>query len=206
MRHILLTGASSGIGKELLSKLSEYDVFAPTHEQLDLADSSSIDQIDYSKFDTIINCAGINKGTYLGFENNSDKNQLEQVMVNYYGPLMMLKRFLKSNDSGTFCYVSSYSIIDPYAYNIINASAKTALQYSIDVLRNEYKNFRFVEIMPSKTKTNMLHTNYQGAKTREDVEKEYNSSPYLNKNFVADQIIYALTNTQIEHIRIRQHD
>ena len=95
MQKILLTGASSGIGKEVYNKLLSYDVYAPSSDELNLADIDTINQIDYSKFDTIINCAGVNKGTYLGYENNHHSNQLEQIMINYYGPMMLLKNFLK---------------------------------------------------------------------------------------------------------------
>jgi short-subunit dehydrogenase len=203
MQRILLTGASSGIGREVYNKLKiKYDVYAPSSNELNLSDSDSINQIDYSKFDTVINCAGINRGTYQGFEINSDGNQLEQILVNYYGPLIMLKNFLKCRSSGTFCYISSYSIIEPKSYNIVNASCKSALKFAVDTLRKEYPQFQFVEMMPGKTKTNMLYTNYQGTKTPQEVDDEYNTATFLHANDVADKFIYAI-NEKLDQVVIK---
>ena len=193
MKTILLLGATGGIGAEVVKLLQHsYIVITPTKQELNLTDMTSVTCYDYSKFDIIINCAGVNVGTYLGFEDNSVSNQFEQVMVNYFAPTQIIKQYVKNRTTGTFCYISSISLYEPGVYNIYNAASKMALVYSVDTLRKEYKNFNFIEICPGKTKTNILYNNYNGSKTKRQVEHEYSSTNYLTAYKVAKTLVYAL--------------
>lgn len=65
MRNVLLTGASRGIGKAIKELLEQngYCVFAPTRQELDLADPTQISKYlqTLAPVDILINCAGINE-------------------------------------------------------------------------------------------------------------------------------------------------
>ena len=93
MKKVLLTGASSGIGKACLNLLKQhYTITAPTRDQFNLEQFGAISTFDYSPYDIVINCAGVNVGTYLEFHKNNYQNQVQQVHVNYIAPLLMAKK------------------------------------------------------------------------------------------------------------------
>jgi NADP-dependent 3-hydroxy acid dehydrogenase YdfG len=195
MKKIFVTGGSSGIGKACVDLLSnDYQITAPTRQQLNLSNFEQIDQLDLGEYDIVINCAGINPGTYLGFLDNSYTNQNSQIDLNFTAPLLLAKQYIKTRTHGHFIYISSISIDNPYTYNIVNASAKAALRFSMDVIKQDFNNFFFTEVCPGKTKTNMLYQNYQGTKTHSEVESEYVKSKYLLPTAVAESVLFAITN------------
>ena len=202
MKKIFLTGGSSGIGKACYDLLvNDYIITAPSKDEFNLNNFELINSIDLSMYDIIINCAGVNCGTYLGFHKNTYDNQIDQVNINFIAPLLLAKQYTKTKNSGHFIYISSASIHSPKLYNIFNASSKAALKYSIDILRNNFASFVFSEVCPGKTKTNMLKQNYNGTKTEIEIEEEYNQSTFLLASDIASLVKLAIDN-QIEEIRL----
>ena len=192
-KKIFLTGASSGIGQACYDILSnDYQIIAPTKEEFNLNNFEIINSIDLSDYDIVINCAGTNVGTYLGFHNNDYINQIDQINVNFIAPLLLVKQYTRVRTHGHFIYCSSASIRNPFLYNIVNCSAKMALKFSIDVMRTNIPEFTFTEICPGKTKTNMLKRNYNGTKTDIQIEAEYNEQLFLHPSDVAKSIAYAI--------------
>ena len=169
-------------------------VTTPTKDQLNLRHHSEIELLDLSVYDVVINCAGFNVGTYQGFYKNPTANQIEQIDVNFIGPLMLAKNYSQSNPQGHFVYISSGSIDNPYLYNLINSTSKAALRFSMDILRKNLRDFTISEICPGKTKTNMLKQNYNGTKTDQDIEDEYDQNPHLTTDQVADAVLFAIRN------------
>ena len=193
MKTILLTGASSGIGKACFEIMSDkFDIFAPSRQEFDLEDFSSISNFDFSKYDVVVNCAGTNVGTYLGFHRNAFENQVMQVHVNFIAPVLMAKKYTQDRESGQFVYISSNSVDNPQLYNIFNSTSKLALKHTIKVLANEYTNFLFTEISVGRTKTNMLHQNYNNSKSWQDIELEYAQYKCLTADQVAQNVLYSI--------------
>jgi NADP-dependent 3-hydroxy acid dehydrogenase YdfG len=192
--NIFLTGGSSGIGKACAEILAGqgHKITAPNRHELDLSVPYNIENLQLSDFDAVVNCAGSNVGTYLGFYDNPVNNQILQLNVNFISPLMLVKNYSKVRPNGHFVYISSISIDTPYLYNIVNSTSKAALKYSMDVIRKELPKFIISEICPGKTKTNMLAQNYNGTKNINDIEQEYLSTPYLSAEQVANCVVLAL--------------
>lgn len=202
---VFITGASSGIGQQCFELLkTDYQVTAPTRSDLDLCNFDSIDQLDLSEYDYVINCAGANQGTNLGLHNNSWQNQIGQVNVNFLAPLLLAKQYTKQRPSGHFIYVTSSSIDDPAPYHIFMVSGKAALRFSMDVLKKHYTKFIFTEICPGKTKTNMLKQNYQGTKTDAEIAAEYQGVDYLTADQVAEAVITAMK-LKLDQVKILPH-
>lgn len=203
MKHVFLTGGSSGIGKSCVELLRSHGhaVTAPGRSELDMLNNTQIENVALANYDVVINCAAVNTGTYLGFHNNTNRNQLNQIQVNFVAPLLLAKNYSQARSSGHFVYISSATINNPRLYNLVNCTAKAALRYAMNVLREELDNFVVTEICPGKTKTNMLKQNYHGAKTDQEVEAEYETQPYLNPDQVAQSVLFAIDN-QIDLIQL----
>ena len=199
---IFLTGASSGVGQACYNLLkTDHIVVAPSSQEFDLGNFSHIDTVDLSDIDCVINCAGVNPGSWQGWKNNQWEKQQHQVDVNFTGALLLVKQYARQRNQGQFVYITSSNIDDPIAHNIFYTAAKYALRYSIDTVRKECPEIMFTEICPGKIKTNMLQQNYQNTKTVEEIEQLYAKSPTLSANRVAEMIVFAI-DQQLDHITI----
>lgn len=199
---IFLTGASSGVGQACYQLLSaDHTIVAPSSQEFNLGNFSHIDAVDLSDIDCVINCAGVNPGSYQGWKNNQWQKQQHQVDVNFTGALLLVKQYARQRNQGQFVYITSSNIDDPIAHNIFYTAAKYALRYSIDTVRKECPDIVFTEICPGKIKTNMLQQNYQDTKTAEEIEQLYAKSPTLTAEEVAEMIVFAI-NRKLDHITI----
>lgn len=191
---IFLTGGAGGIGKATVSLLASqgHTVHAPARAELDLLDFAKLDQLDLSGYDVIINCAGANQGAYLGWHNNTWQNQSTHVAVNFTAPLLLAKQYTRQRKTGQFVYVTSVSVDDPISYTIFMVGSKGALRYSLGAVKRDYPGILFTEIVPGKTRTNMLDQNYQGTRTAEQIAEEYDRNPVLDPAQVARAIGLAI--------------
>lgn len=190
---IFLTGSSSGIGlatKKLLE--IKHEVVAPLRSEFDLENFENIERTDFSSYDIVINCAGANMGAWQGWHKNTWQNQSRQVAINFTAPMLMAKQYTQQRSYGHFIYVTSSSVEDPIAYNIFMVASKSALRYSMNAIKKDYKNFIFTEICPGKTRSNMLKQNYQDNKTAEEIEQMYQKETCLTSEQVATTIVTAL--------------
>jgi NADP-dependent 3-hydroxy acid dehydrogenase YdfG len=205
--NVFLTGGSSGIGqatKDLLIH-NGHQVHAPDRQQLDLTDFQAVDALDLSCYDVVINCAGANGGAYLGWHNNTWQNQRNHVDVNFTAPLLLAKQYTRQRTQGQFVYVTSTSVDDPISYTIFMVGSKGALRLSLDAVKRDYPHILFTEIVPGKTKTNMLKQNYQGTKTDAEIEEMYDRDSYLTPDQVAQAILTAI-NQKLQKITISPQD
>ena len=192
--NIFLTGSSSGIGQAVKQLLDHqgHMVTAPTRHELDLSDFAAIDSLDLSQYDVVVNCAGVNQGAYMGWHDNSWQNQQHHVAVNYTGPLLLAKQYTRQRTKGQFVYITSSSADDPISYTIFMIGSKIALRQSLNAVKRDYPGILFTEIVPGKTRTNMLRQNYQGTRSDQDIAEEYARGPVLDPGQVAHTIALAI--------------
>jgi short-subunit dehydrogenase len=192
--NIFLTGGSSGIGlaTRQLFEANGHQVYAPVRSELDITDFSAIDKLNLSSYDVVVNCAGANQGAYLGWHTNSWQNQVNHVAVNFTGPLLLAKQYTRQRHTGQFVYVTSTSVDDPISYTIFMVGSKGALRLSLNAVQRDYPNILFTEIVPGKTRTNMLKQNYQGTKSDEEIEKLYQKDSCLTADQVAQAILTSI--------------
>lgn len=191
---IFLTGGSGGIGQatKKLFLQKGHEVWAPTRQEFDIIDFEAINNMDLSPYDVVLNCAGSNKGAYLGWHNNTWQNQQDHVAVNFTGPLFLAKQYTRQRTTGQFVYVTSTSADDPRSYTIFMIGSKGALRYSLAAVQQDYPGILFTEIVPGKTRTNMLKQNYQGTVTDDQIEQMYQQGPCLTADQVAEAILTAV--------------
>ena len=203
---IFLTGASSGVGRACYELLkADHNIVAPSSKEFDLGNFTDIDIVDLSNIDCVINCAGVNPGSWQGWKNNQWQKQQHQVDVNFTGALLLVKQYVRQRKQGQFVYMTSSNIDDPIAHNIFYTAAKYALRYSIDTVRKECPDIVFTEICPGKIKTNMLQQNYQGTKTAKEIEELYAKGPCLKTEDIVRVIDQAIK-YKLDHVTISPYE
>ncbi len=114
-RHkVLITGASRGIGRVVANLFlgKGYDVMVPPREELDLADTVSVDNFvnehSMDLFDVLINNAGINP--VFSIDNLPDDQLVKVIQINLVAPIRLTKMVfpgMKSIGYGRIVNVSS---------------------------------------------------------------------------------------------------
>ena len=98
MRKVLITGASRGIGAATaeIFRTHGYEVSAPSHQELDLADEESIERFirlhQDVTYDIIINNAGINDINEI--ENITDREIEDMIAINLIAPIKLIRGFV----------------------------------------------------------------------------------------------------------------
>ena len=150
MKKAFITGASRGIGKAIRDVFEQngYETVCPTRSELDLSNQQSVN--DYcqvhkdNKFDSIINCAGINDINELA--NVSDEEMNRMIQVDLLSPIMLLRAFtpaMKDNKYGRIVNIGSiwakvskvgrgmYSAAKNGVHGITNALALELAPYNV---------------------------------------------------------------------------
>ena len=198
---VLITGASSGMGKQTALFLSSLDfvVYAGTREpnklqdlksqnlipiSLDITDFSSIQQTidtiykEQNRIDILINNAGY--GLVSTVEDVTEQEMFDQFNINVFGVLRVCKAVIpvfRKQNSGIIINISSFLGKIGLPLLTLYNSSKYAVEGITDSLRYELKDFniRVHSIMPGFFSTNFAKENL---KINSDTfEKD---SPYLN--------------------------
>ena len=204
MKNIILTGASDGLGKEFAKVCLENDIniialcrTKPDYEcvfiPMDLADEESIKngcnliKEKHSKFDALINCAGvpgiekINSITYSCLENLMRINSISPIFLT-----SQLIDLIKENEADIINVGSTVGLKQGYKDQLAYTTSKWALRgtsYNLQLELKDY-NCRVIQLNVGGMNTRM-HEKYTGKKIE-------NPDEWMNPRDIANTMLYCL--------------
>lgn len=222
-KTILVTGASSGIGKEtaiVCSKLGARVVITGRNEerlletynelegeghQMILADLNTDDGIDHivkecPTLDGMVNNAGVSKSKPIQFVKRGD---LEDIFsTNVFGLTLLVKGIVKSkkiNKNGSVVFTSSLSSRMTAAGLSVYASTKAAVCGLMRTCAIEFgpKGIRSNAVLPGMVETKLIH---RGTYSEEDRLNDMNNYPlgrYGKPEDIAFGIAYLLSDASV---------
>lgn len=197
---IAITGTTSGIGEatKALCIKQGHSVTDINRTQWDLHDLDRLKDIDLSHHDVLINNAGHNLG-HNKFTDAEHDNWMNVMKANQLAPMLLTKRFMEHNQAGTVIFMTTHhdsGSIHGGAYH----TAKAGLKYFINIMREETKQYRFVDVSIGRVKTKMRE-NMKVDLT--NTQSNYGEGNHIEATDVAKQVLHVIDNEHVHEIYVK---
>lgn len=196
--RIAVTGTTSGIGKSTKELLTSkgHQVFEINRPEWDHHDLDKLQTIDLKGYDVLICNAGHDRGHHK-FLTAPYKDWIDVMKVNQLAPMILTQQFTKHNPSGTIIYMTTHHDIGSTSSGAYH-TAKAGLKFLIEQMRQENKNYRFVDFSLGRIKTDMRKNwNIELSKEQATWAK------HIEPHDVAVQVEHVINNEHVTDIYVK---
>jgi len=198
--RIILTGTSSGIGKELTDQLNnDHDVVCITRNDLELSNIDAVNNYSMPTVDMLINCAGTDQGGKIEFVKQELDSIVNILTTNLLSPIVLSHKALKSNSACKIVNVTSTNNKQYWPNNLAYSLSKKSLSEFGKMLQVDYPTVNYLEIQLGLTKTNFNQNRYIGHEDRFD--NVYRNT-YLTPEYAVNRIISVLFDNTVKFIEV----
>lgn len=198
---ILLTGSSSGVGKELKNILSaSHEVDCPDRSELDLSDPTAVMKYITQSYDMLINCAGTGVGGKVDFVNHDSFHVQEILQVNLISVVTLTHQALKFNPKCKIVNITSTNNNRYWPNDLAYSLSKKSLEIFGSMLLVEYPNTPYLEVRLGLTKTSFNNNRYKHSPDR--FHNIYSSAQHLMPTDVAKTIVDNIFNNNVKYIEV----
>ena len=152
---IAITGTTSGIGQSTMELLESkgHEVFSINRPEWDHHDLDNLSKIDLKGQDVLVLNAGHNLGR-LKFAQAEFDSWMNVMKVNQLAPMLLTETFMRDNPKGTIIYMTTHHDVGSSCGGAYH-TAKYGLKFFINQMRDETKDYRFVDFALGRIKTKM---------------------------------------------------
>ena len=198
--RIILTGTSSGIGKELTNQLSNnHDVVCITRNELELSNIDAVNNYSMPTVDMLINCAGTDQGGKIEFDKQESDSIVNILTTNLLSPILLSHKALKSNSACKIVNVTSTNNKQYWPNNLVYSLSKKSLSDFGRMLQVDHPDVNYLEIQLGLTKTNFNQNRYVGHEDRFD---DVYHNPYLTAEYAVNKILSVLFDNTVKFIEV----
>lgn len=198
MKNVLITGGSRGIGKQIaeMLKAEGYNVYAPTREELNLADPNSVNNFitkhKNAKVDIIINNAGINDINLI--EDVTDDEIDRATNINLISPMKLIRAYvpyMKQNKFGRIINIGSILGVVSKGGRCVYSATKHGLHGVTQTLAVELAEYNILvnTVCPGFTLTELTRKNNTPEQI-EQISQEIPLKRMAQPQEIADLVCY----------------
>jgi len=201
MFNIVITGANSGIGKELSKLLSaHHNIISIAREELDLDNVNDVVNYNFPHCDFLINCAGHDINGKLPFIDHQVKDIVRILNTNLLSLILLTHKALERNINCKIISITSTNNNRYWPNDLAYSLSKKSVQSFYSMLKVDYPDVRLLEVCVGLTRTNFNANRY-----KEDIGRFcdlYSSNNSLTPQEVANTIVNNMFNDNIKIIEV----
>jgi short-subunit dehydrogenase len=189
----LITGTTSGIGKDIVAQAKDVDFWQVNRKNVDLDDIQAVKNLVVPKVDGAILNAGHDIGGGVSFTQHNLDNILQILNCNFLSNVILCHKILQSNPNAILLFVTSTNLNKSYPKNLAYNLSKFGVKSLIDLLKIEYPNLSTKEARVHLTKTQFNDNRH---KPKHKPVNDLYANKHMTSSYVAQKILELLDSDQ----------